>query len=118
MTAPTQEGCVFCGRYLAGEYLRTEASTVMRFEPLNPVTAGHMLFMPKVHVADAAERPYLTARVFEEAAVWGQNRSEQFNLITSAGADATQTVRHLHVHYVPREHGDGLTLPWTGQVKA
>jgi hypothetical protein len=25
-------------------------------------------------------------------------------------------VEHLHVHVVPRRPGDGLPLPWTGQV--
>jgi diadenosine tetraphosphate (Ap4A) HIT family hydrolase len=38
------------------------------------------------------------------------------NFITSAGRDATQTVFHLHIHIVPRHAGDGLALPWTGQV--
>lgn len=37
-------------------------------------------------------------------------------VITSIGADATQTVFHTHIHVVPRRPGDGLTLPWTGQV--
>ncbi len=35
------------------------------------------------------------------------------NVITSRGAAATQTVRHLHVHVVPRRQGDGILLPWT-----
>lgn len=35
------------------------------------------------------------------------------NLITSAGAEATQSVFHLHVHIVPRGENDGLALPWT-----
>jgi histidine triad (HIT) family protein len=37
------------------------------------------------------------------------------NIITSVGAEATQTVFHLHLHVVPRRFGDGLALPWTGQ---
>jgi diadenosine tetraphosphate (Ap4A) HIT family hydrolase len=36
-------------------------------------------------------------------------------MITSAGPAATQTIKHLHVHYVPRHAGDGLSLPWTNQ---
>jgi hypothetical protein len=39
------------------------------------------------------------------------------NLITSVGADATQSVRHLHIHVVPRREGDGLMLPWSGQLQ-
>ena len=36
-----------------------------------------------------------------------------YNVITSAGRAATQTVMHLHFHLVPREPGDGLMLPWS-----
>lgn len=50
----------------------------------------------------------------ESAAAYGEAMGTDFNLITSAGAAATQTVAHLHVHYVPRRTGDGLGLPWTG----
>lgn len=40
------------------------------------------------------------------------------NLITSKGADATQSVYHLHVHIAPRQADDGLHLPWTSQHTA
>jgi histidine triad (HIT) family protein len=87
----------------------------MRFEPLNPVTPGHMLFVPYTHVANASTHPSLTGLVFDAAARWGRQQNREYNLITSAGPNATQSVWHLHVHYVPRTSGDGLHLPWTGQ---
>ena len=87
----------------------------MWFEPLNPVTPGHMLFVPVRHVASALDDPYETALTMEIASRWAARLAEDFNLITSAGAAATQTVRHLHIHLVPRREGDGLHLPWTGQ---
>ena len=39
-------------------------------------------------------------------------KTQEFNLITSAGRTATQSVFHLHIHYVPRAYRDGLALPW------
>ncbi len=36
----------------------------------------------------------------------------RFNLLTSVGSAATQTIRHLHWHIVPREEGDRISLPW------
>jgi histidine triad (HIT) family protein len=47
------------------------------------------------------------------AARWGAEKNEDFNLITSRGKFATQTILHTHIHYVPRRENDGLFLPWT-----
>lgn len=108
--------CPFCDRIERGEY-DSKVLGVVSFEPLNPVTPGHRLVVPVMHVADALAAPHETGRVFEEAARLAFGLGCDFNLITSCGADATQTVRHLHVHIVPRRPGDGLNLPWTGQVR-
>jgi diadenosine tetraphosphate (Ap4A) HIT family hydrolase len=109
--------CPFCGRIQCGEYEHLYwdlHGDVVRFEPLNPVTPGHMLFVPVQH----AEHPDWSAvsRAMGWAAQYGC--ADDFNLITSSGAAATQTVPHIHIHYVPRREGDGLHLPWTGQKKA
>ncbi|MFE6860962.1 HIT family protein [Nocardia sp. NPDC057668] len=105
--------CVFCGRIVRGEFDREYAFGVVRFAPVNPVVAGHMLFVPRAH----AEHPDADAvgRSMAAAESYGGERQADFNLITSSGVDATQTVPHIHVHYVPRRSGDGLALPWTGQ---
>lgn len=108
-------GCPFCQRRRAGEYDPTGDPSVMRFEPLNPVTRGHQLFMPKLHLATPGDRPALAGLVFAQAVTYAAAQGKPHNLITSYGRPATQTVEHLHVHYVPRRRGDGLTLPWVGQ---
>lgn len=90
---------------------------VIAFEPLNPVVPGHRLFIPTQHVKDAGDNPAVTGLVMSHAARWAKGIYPAYNLITSAGADATQTVFHLHIHVIPRYLGDGLHLPWTGQVK-
>jgi len=108
--------CVFCEIVAR----RTPATIVaewpgaLAIQPLNPVTRGHLLVIPRQHVADALEDPSVTAATFLCAALIADR---PVNLITSAGSVATQTVFHLHVHVVPRRAGDGLTLPWTGQEK-
>ena len=88
--------------------------------PLNPVTEGHVIFMPRKHVRDALEDPRVTKYVMEDVASYGTRmrrtgQIESCNIITSAGAEATQTVFHLHLHLVPRRAGDSLHLPWTEQ---
>lgn len=91
---------------------------VVSFVPLNPVVDGHRLFVPLAHIAHAAIDPNITGDVFGAAAEYAARNAESYNLITSGGAPATQTVKHMHVHYVPRAPHDGLPLPWTSQQDA
>lgn len=109
--------CVFCQKIGLGEAVR-DTHSVYSFTPLNPVTEGHRLFVPEAHVEHGDERaPIRTSLAIEAAHTYAQAMGEDFNLITSSGPSATQTIPHIHIHYVPRRPGDGLTLPWTGQEK-
>jgi histidine triad (HIT) family protein len=122
--------CVFCGlmeRFeTAGHVVFREVEwrrapiRIHRIAPLNPVTAGHMLFVPELHVVTADASLPVAGVTMEAAAQWALQQRQiepAYNLITSAGGAATQTVPHLHIHYVPRRDGDGLALPWTGQAR-
>jgi len=107
--------CPFCERIQAGLYESwCDDPDVVFFEPLSPVTPGHLLFVPVRHVSDALADPYMTALTMEIASRWaaGHADTQSCNLITSVGTPATQTVKHLHIHVVPRRPGDGLLLPW------
>jgi histidine triad (HIT) family protein len=107
--------CPFCPRITAGDYDYEDDYTVA-FQPLNPVTPGHWLAVPKVHVTDAMAAPEAAGHALRFAGeMAGQMDLRNCNFITSAGAAATQTVFHLHVHVVPRREGDGLLLPWSQQ---
>jgi len=109
--------CPFCGRIERGEYRDYDRWSVS-FEPLNPVTPGHLLIVPKGHTASALTSPEGAGRAARFAAEIARDLElDDFNLITSAGSWATQSVFHLHWHLVPRRDGDGLALPWTGQAE-
>lgn len=88
---------------------------VVAITPLNPVTPGHVLVIPGVHVADFSVDVEVTALAAGYAAILAAESPEDMNLITSRGPAATQTVHHLHIHLVPRRLGDDLPLPWTPQ---
>ena len=105
------DDCVFCrivARQEPAEIVREWPETIA-IVPLNPVTPGHLLVIPAEHVTDALDDPVVAASTMYRAAELAQRPC---NIITSAGAAATQTVFHLHVHVVPRASGDGLALPW------
>lgn len=104
--------CVFC-QIVAGEAPATvirEWPDAIAIVPLRPVAPGHVLVIPRTHVADATVDPDVTAVTMRRAA---ELAVPPCNLITSAGRPATQTVFHLHIHVVPRRVGDGLALPWS-----
>ena len=111
------DSCVFCeiidGQSPADVVL--DAPDVLGIVPLNPVTPGHVIFLPKVHVSDAADDPEVTGYTMKAASLYGKNEQsiDSMNLITSVGENATQSVYHLHIHVVPRRMGDLLPLPWT-----
>ena len=108
--------CPFCERIAAGEFDGHVRHGCVTFQPLNPVVPGHRLVVPITHFERADEDPERTGWAFRLAATLAREKCwASFNLITSAGTAATQTVRHLHVHMVPRWEADGLSLPWTGQ---
>ncbi|WP_374778704.1 HIT domain-containing protein (plasmid) [Streptomyces sp. NBC_01310] len=109
-------GCTFCA-IVAGELPATvvrEWDDTVAILPRGGCTEGHVLVIPRVHVADAGVDPQVTARTMARAAEL-MAEHEDANIITSKGAHGTQTQYHLHVHVVPRVEGDGLALPWTGQ---
>ncbi|GFE27173.1 HIT family protein [Streptomyces nigrescens] len=112
---PRRPGCPFClivcGRAPA-TVLREWPETIAIRPRHGGVTAGHVLVIPRVHVADVAEDPVVSAATMLRAAELAAEAGD-CNVITSRGPSATQTVRHLHLHLVPRAEGDGLLLPWT-----
>lgn len=113
--------CVFCDLIANNQTRIGPTVATVLIEPLNPVTEGHLLVVPRVHLTDFTEDPERSGQVMRDAAEVAQYVHQQhgldLNVITSIGPAATQTVFHLHVHLVPRRPGDGLHLPWTGQAK-
>lgn len=105
-------GCVFCD-YAGPNTVLWETPAVYAVEPLRQVTPGHTLIIPRAHAADFADDPAVTAAVFRGAAEYAQAHGiEDCNLITSKGEVASQTVRHVHIHVLPRTWDDALRLPW------
>lgn len=109
----TAVDCPFCeivsGR--APARIVEEWPEAIAIVPLNPVVDGHMLVLPREHVADFVADPKVSAATMLCAAELLAGMGS-YNLITSKGRPATQSVFHLHLHLIPREVNDGLSLPW------
>ncbi|MFF2123531.1 HIT family protein [Kitasatospora sp. NPDC058184] len=108
--------CAFCAivRGHAPADVVREWSDAIAIRPRSGgVADGHLLVIPRQHVADVGTNPLVSAATMSRAA-----ELPAANVLTSRGAAATQTVFHLHLHVVPRTDGDGLPLPWAPQHAA
>ena len=117
MTSPQdpierKEGCVFCDREKIASPILLESGKCLVFAPLNPVVDGHLLVVPKNHVSDFTEDPETFLEAAMVASIFAGENGGAYNLITSKGAEASQSVFHLHIHLIPRRANDGLLLPW------
>jgi len=111
--------CVFC-RIVAGTAPASIAyadDRVVAFLDIAPMTPGHLLVVPRVHVPGLAELdPDLGGHVFQVAqrlaAALRRSglRCDGVNLFLADGAAAFQEVFHVHLHVLPRSRGDGLKL--------
>jgi histidine triad (HIT) family protein len=112
--AASDASCVFCS-IAAGALpaaMVFEEPDVVGFLDRRPVFKGHVLVVPRAHVASLADLPdALVEPVFGAArrcalampvALGSQGAWLSLNDIVS------QSVPHLHVHVVPRTKGDGL----------
>lgn len=98
--------CLFC-KIVAGEIPSTkvyEDETVFAFRDIAPQAPTHVLVIPKEHIKDAgeitAENSALVAHCLEVAAMIAkqENLTGGFRIVSNCGADAGQTVNHLHFH--------------------
>ena len=80
---------------------------------LYPVTDGHLLVVPRRHIArwseaTVEERAALLEHsdLARELAILRDLTVEGFNIGWNDGPVAGQTVMHLHIHVIPRRRGD------------
>jgi histidine triad (HIT) family protein len=112
--------CLFCkvvARELPGQIVAEDERTVA-FMDINPGTRGHLLVVPRNHSQDVlvAEPEDLQATILTAQRMARQVKerlgADGVNLLNCCGADAWQTVFHLHIHVIPRYADDPLKLPW------
>jgi diadenosine tetraphosphate (Ap4A) HIT family hydrolase len=78
-----------------------------------PVTEGHCLIIPKRHFPDffEADKNELNnihdlLRIMQKTLLSKDKKIDGFNVGVNSGISAGQTVKHLHVHLIPRRKGD------------
>lgn len=98
--------CIFC-KIIAGEipgkFVHRDDDVVV-IEDVNPQAPKHLLVMPIKHVPDypqfvGFESPELIVKLFSIAGQVGREAAGgSFRAVINTGAQAGQTVDHLHIH--------------------
>ena len=107
--------CLFC-KIAAGEIPSNkvyEDELVLAFYDIDPQAPVHFLVIPKAHISGAdaitAENSAIVARIYEVIARLSKELKLEggFRIVSNCGADAGQSVPHLHFHVLA-----GRSLAW------
>lgn len=102
--------CVFCN--IARADIIAENDLALAFFDRFPVNRGHVLVIPKRHVATLFDATPEEQDAINRLLVVVKDKLEQvfapdgYNIGVNVGAAAGQTIFHLHVHIIPRYVGD------------
>lgn len=102
--------CLFCT--LQGTEILAKNEMAQAFFDKFPVNRGHVLIVPKRHLAslfDATMEEIMSIwKLLEEVKEELDKRfhPDGYNVGVNEGAAAGQTIFHMHVHVIPRYHGD------------
>jgi diadenosine tetraphosphate (Ap4A) HIT family hydrolase len=103
--------CAFC-QPLPRERILAETDVAIAFLDGFPVSKGHTLIIPKRHVPSVFDlRGSEFLMLWSEVAAIRKLLADKyhpagFNIGVNDGAAAGQTVRHAHIHIIPRHAGD------------
>ncbi len=81
-----------------------------------PATKGHALIIPKQHADDIFELPDETAAALYPLAkklatkIKASVGAEGINIVQNNGEEAGQSVKHFHLHIIPRWKDDKVTI--------
>ena len=126
--APKEEGCVFCRAAAEGRDRENlvvhRGRAVLALLNRYPYTSGHLLVVPRRHVAAVEEltgdesgelwATLVRCKRAMDALLEPQGYNVGLNLGKAAGAGIDA---HLHLHVVPRWLGDTNFMPVLGDVR-
>jgi histidine triad (HIT) family protein len=111
-----ETSCIFCriaAREIPADIVR-ESDLLVAFRDTNPQAPTHILLVPKEHIASIADIEDRHADLMVDIAKAATHLAKAegideggWRLVTNVGADAGQTVFHLHVHLL-----GGRSMGW------
>lgn len=112
----TAADCLFCriAREEIPADMLYQGDRVLAFADVNPQAPVHVLVIPKQHIGSVAQLTARESSLMGEVMLVAQRVARDkglertgYRLVVNTGADACQTVPHLHVHVI-----GGRALAW------
>lgn len=107
--------CLFCkiiGKEIPAQIVYEDAHA-LGFLDIHPRALGHTMMVPKIHAENILDLPHnavaplFTAVKKMAAALQNALTPDGFTIGVNQGNASGQEVNHLHIHLIPRWHGDG-----------
>ncbi len=95
--------CVFC-EGAKGEQIYEDENTYAILD-INPISSGHTLIIPKVHIVNLDEnalKKSISAMMKIKEILDKKYHPDGYNLLINNGSVAGQEIMHLHIHLIPR----------------
>ncbi|HBP65462.1 MAG TPA: HIT family protein [Desulfosporosinus sp.] len=108
--------CVFCT--LLGTKIIVEDELARAFFDKYPVSAGHVLIVPKRHAVSVFEATQAELVSVGKLLIKVKELLDErfhpagYNIGVNVGEVAGQTIFHWHVHVIPRYRGDAGLVKW------
>lgn len=110
--------CIFC-KIINNEipcYKIYETKDILCFLDISQATAGHVLVVPKKHIdtifdldEDLSQQLFVTttkvAKLLKKTLM-----VNNVNILSNNGELAGQTIKHFHIHVIPRYSSDDVTI--------
>ena len=115
-----KDDCIFC-KLANGDIPTNSIYEDDKFNVIldnGPATKGHALILPKDHADSLFDLPEETAAdAMKLAKKLGQHivetlKADGLNVVQNNGEAAGQTVKHYHLHLIPRYVNDGQKILW------
>lgn len=109
----SKDGCVFCHESMRKQRIIEENDLAFIILDKYPVVQDHSLIIPKRHVEDYFDLSAHELTAVQDLVLMRRKQiinSDKsvtgFNIGVNSGESAGQTIMHVHIHLIPRRHGD------------